>query len=289
MHVPTDLLNNSTIMNGNLEEVKMREARPSGSPMRVKADPALVSDVTVGCSTPTQELPEKRPIEEVVDWESLTADLPSDDEDGEIFDKTVATFLIGMNMVQYLHLFKDADIGFNLFLTLTEDDLEVIGVEDKFHRKEIAHGIANIRKKKGRQNPCRGLKDDIDDATLSVQEAIPVMCHTVKHINNLVILLRNYRTRLNSKGMRNQVMDNHHSAALGAKILAREALAQAELLKVQLHGMLLKLDPLRPEKSIKRKIQSAKKAEKDRKVILGAVLMSAGISLLLALMLGRRS
>jgi len=78
----------------------------------------------------------------------------------------------------------------------------------------------------------------------SVQEAIPVMCHTVKHINNLVILLRNYRARLNSKSMRNQVMDNHHSAALGAKILTREALAQAELLKVQLHGMLLKLDPV---------------------------------------------
>lgn len=69
-------------------------------------------------------------------------------------------------MVQYLHLFKDADVGFNLFLTLTEEDLEVIGVEDKSHRKDMAHGIANIRKKKGRQNPVRGLKDDIDDATL---------------------------------------------------------------------------------------------------------------------------
>jgi len=84
----------------------------------------------------------------------------------EIFDKNVATLLIGMNMVQYLHLFKDADIGFNLFLTLTEDDLEVIGVEDESHRKDMAHGIANINKRKDRQNPVRGLKDDIDDATL---------------------------------------------------------------------------------------------------------------------------
>lgn len=72
-----------------------------------------------------------------------------------------------MNMVQYLHLFKDADVGFNLFLTLTEDDLEVIGVDDKGHRKDMAHCIANIRKKKGRQNPTRGLKDDIADTTLT--------------------------------------------------------------------------------------------------------------------------
>lgn len=39
-------------------------------------------------------------------------------------------------------------------------------------------------------------------------------------------------------------MDQNHSAALGAKILTKEALVQAELLKVQLHGMLLKLDPV---------------------------------------------
>lgn len=85
----------------------------------------------------------------------------------EIFDKTVATLLIGMNMGQYLHLFKDADVGLNLFLTLTEDDLEVLGVPDKNHRKDIAHGIANIRKKKKGDNSMRGLQDDIADSTLT--------------------------------------------------------------------------------------------------------------------------
>lgn len=69
-------------MNGNLEDVKMYDARPSGSPVRVKADPDLVSDVTVSCSTPSRELPEKRSTEEIVDWDSVVADLPSDDEDG---------------------------------------------------------------------------------------------------------------------------------------------------------------------------------------------------------------
>ena len=85
----------------------------------------------------------------------------------ESFDKTVATFLIGMNMIQYLHLFKDADVGLNLFLTLTEDDLEVLGVVRKDHRKDIAHGIANIGKKKKKgDNPMRGLQDDVADSTL---------------------------------------------------------------------------------------------------------------------------
>jgi len=278
-------------MNGQVEDVKKYDDRPIGSPVRVvKADPDLVSDVTISCSTPTSlEASERRYQEEILAWESVVADLPSDDEDGEIFDKTVASLIIGMNMVQYLNLFKDADIGLNLFLTLTEDDLEVIGVEDKAHRKDIAHGIHNIRKKRGNkgQAPLRGLQDDVLDATMSVQEAIPVMCHTVKHINNLVILLRNYRSRLNSNSVRNNVMDTHHSAALGAKILTKEALAQAELLKVQLHGMLLKLDPMRPEKFRKSKAASVK-SRKERRMIYGAVLMSAGISLLLALILGRR-
>ena len=71
-----------------------------------------------------------------------------------------------------------------------------------------------------------------------------MICHTVKHINNLVILLRNYRSRFNTNSVRNQVLDQNHSAALGAKILTKEALVQADLLKVQLYGMLLKLDPV---------------------------------------------
>ncbi|KAK3913578.1 Ankyrin repeat and SAM domain-containing protein 3 [Frankliniella fusca] len=265
-------------MNGQVEDVMKYDDRPIGSPVRVvKADPDLVSDVTISCSTPNLcEATERRYQEEILAWESIVADLPSDDEDGETFDKTVASLVIGMNMVQYLNLFKEADIGLNLFLTLTEDDLVVIGIEDKEHRKEIAHGIHNIRKKRGVQGqaPLRGLQDDVLDATMSVQETIPVMCHTVKHINNLVILLRNYRSRLNSNSVRNNVMDTHHSAALGAKILTKEALAQAELLKVQLHGMLLKLDPMRPEKFRKNKSASAK-SRKERRMIYGAVIMSA--------------
>lgn len=260
-----------------------------GSPVRVvKADPDLVSDVTISCSTPTaHDFSDRKRQDEMLAWESVVADLPSDDEDGEIFDKTVASIIIGMNMVQYLNLFKDADIGLNLFLTLSEDDLEVIGIEDKAHRKDIAHGIYNIRKKRVGNSPSRGLQDDVLDATMSVQETIPVMCHTVKHINNLVILLRNYRSRLNSSSVRNNVLDPHHSAAVGAKILTKEALAQAELLKVQLHGMLLKLDPMRPEKC--RKTRSASvKSKKERRAIYGAVLVSAGISFLLALILRRR-
>lgn len=84
----------------------------------------------------------------------------------EVFDGTVASLLIGMNMHQYLTLFKSADVGLNLFLTLTEDDLEVIGIADKAHRKDIAHGIVNISKKRGGNAPVRGLRDDIADATV---------------------------------------------------------------------------------------------------------------------------
>lgn len=72
------------------------------------------------------------------------------------------------------------------------------------------------------------------------------MCHTLKHINSLVLLLRNYRIRLNSNRVRNRLMDTHHSAAYGAKILTKEAIAQSELLKIQLHGMLHKIDPVSP-------------------------------------------
>ncbi|KAJ1520732.1 hypothetical protein ONE63_003827 [Megalurothrips usitatus] len=277
-------------MNGEVEKFKENEARPTGSPVRVKADPDLVSDVTISCSTPTSlDYSEKRYQEDVIAWESI-ADVPEHDDDGEVFDKQVAELLIGMNMGQYLLLFRDADIGFNLFLTLTEEDIEVIGIDDKSHRKAIAHTISNIRNSKRLQTPCRGLKDDVADATLSIQEAIPVMCHTVKHINNLVVLLRNYRTRLNPNYVRNQVLDSNHSAAMGAKILTKEALVQAELLKVQLHGMLLKLDPLRSDKSPSRQKGSAKKSRKKQHGLIGAVLMSAGLaSILLAFLLGKRS
>lgn len=70
-------------MNGHVEDVKQYEARPAGSPVRVKADPDLVSDVTISCSTPTsQEYSERKHNEEPIDWDSAVADLPSEDEDG---------------------------------------------------------------------------------------------------------------------------------------------------------------------------------------------------------------
>jgi len=69
-------------MNGNLEDVKKYDARPSGSPVRVKADPDLLSDVSVNCPTPSRELPERTSTEQILDWDSVVADLPSDDEDG---------------------------------------------------------------------------------------------------------------------------------------------------------------------------------------------------------------
>jgi len=80
-------------------------------------------------------------------------------------------------------------------------------------------------------------------------------------------------------------MDQNHSAALGAKILTKEALVQAELLKVQLHGMLLKLDPLRPEKRLSRKNQTvnSKKLKTEGNPLLRAMLVSAGISVLISL------
>lgn len=70
-------------MNGHLETVQQYEGRPAGSPVRVKADPNLVSDVSVSCSTPTQPQQTSRThYEATVDWESVISDLPSDDEDG---------------------------------------------------------------------------------------------------------------------------------------------------------------------------------------------------------------
>jgi hypothetical protein len=84
----------------------------------------------------------------------------------EVFDRVVATLLLGMNMAQYLYLFKEADIGFNMFLTLTEDDLDAVGIRDKNHRKAIAHGISLIRKKKKGNKFVRGLQDDVADSVL---------------------------------------------------------------------------------------------------------------------------
>lgn len=70
-------------MNGDVSSVREYEARPSGSPVKVvKADPDLVSDVSVSCSTPThQNIPERRYQEDMA-WESHITDIPSDDEDG---------------------------------------------------------------------------------------------------------------------------------------------------------------------------------------------------------------
>lgn len=279
-------------MNGQVEDVKQYEVRPLGSPVRVKADPDLVSDVTISLATSTDPEPSETKLRETVFmWESVVSDLPSDDEDGEVFDRQVASLLIGMNMVQYLHLFKDADIGFNLFLTLTEDDLDVIGISDPSHRKALAHGISNIRKTKVSHAVTRGLKDDVADTTVSVDEAIHIMCHTLRHVNELVSLLRNYRSRLQMNRVRNQMMDSRNSAAYGAKILAKEAIAQAELLKIQLKGMLHKLDPLNADKGLtyKSKSTSSKKSRTCEKGVLGGVVMTASISLfLLAIILRRR-
>ena len=71
------------IMNGDVSSVKDYEARLSGSPIRVvKADPDLVSDVSISCSTPThQNFPERTFVDDV-NLDAIMSEIPSDDEEG---------------------------------------------------------------------------------------------------------------------------------------------------------------------------------------------------------------
>ena len=76
------------------------------------------------------------------DWNENLKDSKLTDESTEV---DIADVLEDLNLGQYLQLFLDEEIDFEVFLSMTDSDFEKIGIFSFGHRRKLELAIASYK------------------------------------------------------------------------------------------------------------------------------------------------
>ena len=132
----------------------------------------------------------------------------------------VENVLLGLDLGEYVEMFREAEVGLEEFLLMREDELEKVGVTKVGARKKITIAQAEIHKKDWERSSLPKLQYDCKKKglTISTVDATGMMANISQHARFTKANIGYIRLQLRDHGDRLLQVSNHRQESWSAEI-----------------------------------------------------------------------